>query len=117
MKIEILTESILVDGVEYVKKEKEYYYEWDLHCWLSRVEKWWKWWYVDKDRKIVIPLVYDDVCKFGKWISVVKKWDKYGIINKKWKVMMDFIYTDYYYHSNNDISVIKDWIEYKITTI
>ena len=84
---------------------------------MSLVQKWDKYWYINEKRELVIPLVYDEWYVFSKWIAVVKKYWKYWVINKKWEVIMDFIYTYYYYHPSGWISIIKDWIDYKITTI
>jgi len=53
--------------------------------WLRSVRVWEKWWFIDKNDKLIIDIIYKDVWEFYKGFCKVKEYGSSGwnIINKK----------------------------------
>lgn len=53
-----------------------------------------KYGFIDKNGKLIIPLIYDSASSFSEGLALVKKDGKYGYIDKKGEVVIPLIYDD-----------------------
>lgn len=61
---------------------------------LVMVSNGYKYGYMDKTGKIIIPLVYDFTIRFSEGLAAVKKNKKWGFIDKNGHTVISFLYDD-----------------------
>jgi len=55
-----------------------------------------KWGFCDRNKKVVIPCIYEDAHRFSEGLAAVKHNDKWGFIDKTGKEVIPFIYDQAY---------------------
>jgi len=76
-------------GIQAQSWTKQYDYVDNCICGLSKVSKGNLYGYVDKEGKLVVPLIYDDAISFSEGFAAVHKNGKWGFIDSTGKVVAE----------------------------
>jgi hypothetical protein len=98
---------IMTIGSMAQKWTKEYVYVNELSCGLSLVEKDSKHGYVNKDGKVIIPLIYDDGMNFVEGKAGIMMGNKWGFIDSAGNEIVKPLYSEVYSYNEGMAVVVK----------
>ena len=95
MKYSLLLGAIVISMTGYAQAwTKQYDHVDDCVCGLSLVGKSDKHGFVDKNGKLVVPLIYDEAMTFSEGMAAVKQDGKWGYLDSTGKIVIPLKYAD-----------------------